>query len=384
MRYVLNALIAKKSGAGGFQIACNFARAALNDAKIDWHLVVSQDLGDFIRAEFEPGIFESRVHLFPVQPNRKSYFTVRKQLKELIKNLKPDVVYSILAPSYFSFDCPEVMRCCNAWDIIPSSHIAYSIVSKKYALRMRLKSRVIVHLMRSTKYFITQTEEAKKGICRVAKTASHNVCVVPNVLNKTFSNAPKSIFPHQGFNIAMVGAPASHKNITILPKVAKILKEKYKCTDVKFLTTLFEEDPYTKKVLQDFNALGVTDMICNRGRQSQLQLIDLYRTSDMAFFPSLLETFSATLLEYMCFGLPTVISDMPFNTEVMGDAALRYSPLSADDAAEKIYSLYKNSQLQEDLRKKGNKQLVKYSSFENYYNNTLRFLTEVAQKNCKS
>ena len=121
-------------------------------------------------------------------------------------------------------------------------------------------------------------------------------------------------------------------------------------------------------------------MLDNRGRQSQAQLIDLYRSCDMGFFPSLLETFSATLLEYMCFGLPTVISDMSFNTEVMGDAALKYSSLNAYEAADQIYRIYRDKSLQHELRLKGYEQLKKYESFDKYYNDTLQFLTEVAYK----
>lgn len=383
MRYLLNAIIAKKAGAGGFQISCNFARAALQDMNADWHLIVSQDVEESIRSEFNSLLFNEKVHVFPTQPNRQNYFTVRRQLKSLIKTLNPNVVYSILAPSYFSFDCPEVMRCCNAWDLIPRSHIAYSVVSKKYARRMRIKSRFVIHFMRKTKYFITQTEEAKKGICRVAKTEVEKVCVVPNVLNKTFANAPKDMINHNCFNIVVVGAPATHKNIHIIPEVAHILKEKYLCEDVRFITTLINSSNSVRSMAEKFKLYGIEEMWNNVGSKSQKELIDVYRVSDMGFFPSLLETFSATLLEYMCFGLPTVISDMQFNTEVMGDAALKYSPLDAEDAAFQIYNIYKDPQLQEELRQKGYKQLEKYGNFDKYYNDTLNFLTLVANKKSK-
>lgn len=380
MRYFLNAIIAKRAGAGGFQISCNYARACLNDKNTDWFLIVSTDVGDFIKDEFDKELFDKRVRVFPSQPDRHSYFRVRKQVKSLIKEFKPDVVYSILAPSYFSFDCPEVMRCCNAWDLIPLSHVVFKIVDKKLAFRMQLKAQFIIHLMRKTTYFMTQTEEAKKGICRVTKTSGDNVCVVPNVLNRTFANAPKDSIDHEGFNILFVGAPAIHKNIMILPEVAHILKEKYGCKDLIFTTTFDKNALHGSGLEEKFNEYDVAEMWNNLGRKSQTELIDVYRSSDMGFFPSLLETFSATLLEYMCFGLPTVISDMSFNTEVMGGAALAYSPLSAEDAAEQIYKVYSDKKLQEDLRQKGYKQLEKYSSFDKYYTDTLNFLTEVANK----
>lgn len=378
MRYLFNSIIAKKSGAGGFQISCNFARAALNDKKIDWHLVVSQDVGEFIRHEFNPDLFCDRVHVFPTQPSWQTYFKVRKELKALERELKPDVVYSILSPSYFFFDCPEVMRCCNAWDLIPFSHPVYKVVNKSLALRMKLKAQLIIYLMRKTKYFMTQTVEAKIGICRVTGTAENNVCVVPNVLNKTFAEAPKEPIPHEAFNIIMVGAPAPHKNINILPEVARILKDKYRLKEVKFVTTFDPKASSCVALAQKFKENGVEHMWNNVGRKSQKELIDLYRSSDLGFFPSLLETFSATLLEYMCFGLPTVIANMTFNTEVMGDAAFTYSPFDAEAAADQIARIYLSKEIQEDLKNKGYEQLKRFSDFDKYYKDTLAFLREIA------
>lgn len=380
MKYLFNSIIAKKSGAGGFQISCNFARAALNDKKTDWHLVVSEDVGEFIRLEFDPDLFSERVHVFPTQPSRQTYFKVRKELKALERELKPDVVYSILSPSYFFFDCPEVMRCCNAWDLIPLSHPVFKVVNRSLAFRMKLKAQLIIYLMRKTKYFMTQTEEAKKGICHVTGTADSNVCVVPNVLNKTFAEAPKDPIPHEGYNIVMVGAPAPHKNINILPEVARILRDKYRLKDVKFVTTFDPNTSSCVELAQKFKTNDVEHMWNNVGRKSQKELIDLYRSSDLGFFPSLLETFSATLLEYMCFGLPTVIADMTFNTEVMGDAAFTYPPFDAEKAADQIARIYLAKEIQEDMRNKGYEQLKRFSDFDKYYNDTLTFLTEIANK----
>lgn len=381
MRYILNAIIAKKSGAGGFQISCNFARAALKDSRTDWHLVVSEDVGDFIRPEFEPTLFNERVHVFPTQPRRHTYFSVRRELRILMDELKPNVVYSILAPSYFFFNCPEVMRCCNAWDLIPFSHPVFKIVNHSLALRMKLKAQLIIYLMRRAKYFMTQTEEAKKGICRVTRTSENNVGVVPNVLNRMFSDAQRTPIEHESFNIVLVGAPAPHKNIKILPEVARLLRYKYKCKDIRFVTTFDENIIHHIGLVDKFREYEIEDMWINVGRKSQKELIDIYRTADMGFFPSLLETFSATLLEYMCFGLPSVISDMTFNTEVMGDAALTYPPFNTEYAADQIFKIYNNKTLQENLRQKGFIQLQKFADFDKYYNDTLQFLTDVADKN---
>ena len=163
--------------------------------------------------------------------------------------------------------------------------------------------------------------------------------------------------------------------------MARILNDRYHLTDVRFVTTFDSNVASCVELAQKFKENGVEFMWNNVGRKSQKELIDLYRSSDLGFFPSLLETFSATLLEYMCFGLPTVISDMTFNTEVMGDAALKYPPFDAEQAAYQIVEIYKNKTLQQELRIKGFAQLKQYSDFDKYYNDTLAFLTKVVNQN---
>lgn len=381
MKYLLNAITAKRTGVGGFQISCNFIRFAINDSQHDWYFVVSDELFEFLKNELTTNCCSSHWYVFPAQPNIHSYFKVRNELKQLEIKLNPDVVYSILAPSYFFFSSPEVMRCCNAWNLIDKSHIACKVSGCKYTMEMRAKAPISRYLMRKTSYFITQTQEAKSLICQTIGTSKHNVCVIPNVLSGVFAKADKSQIIHNGFNVVFVGALAPHKNIFILPQICRILKEQYLCKEIKLLTTFNEKEPLFSKLTESFLNNGVADMWENVGHRSQKELIDLYRKSDLGLFPSLLETFSATLIEYMNFGLPIVAADMPFNTDVLDDAALIYPPLDAKGAADNIYAIYSDNKLRDSLRHKGFKRLELFSDFNKYYNDTVDFLTKVAGLN---
>ena len=61
------------------------------------------------------------MYVFPTQPDFKhTYIKVRKGIKLFVKKIDPDVAYSIVAPSYFSLGCKEVMRITNPWVIHPN------------------------------------------------------------------------------------------------------------------------------------------------------------------------------------------------------------------------------------------------------------------------
>ena len=71
------------------------------------------------------------------------------------------------------------------------------------------------------------------------------------------------------------------------------------------------------------------------------------------FMPTLLECFSATYPESMRMSVPILTSDMPFATDVCGDAALYFDPLSPKSIGDAIHSLASSEALRAELAEKG-------------------------------
>jgi hypothetical protein len=70
----------------------------------------------------------------------------------------------------------------------------------------------------------------------------------------------------------------------------------------------------------------------------------------------------------MYFQLPTVATNLSFNTEVFADSCLYYTPKNFKVTDEKLRS---------ELCDKMKKQLLRFNSFEKYFNDTVDFLIEV-------
>lgn len=376
MKIFVNTISTKKHSGGAFQIAYNFLMNTTEHSEIDWIYVVSSDLNEILPETLKK---TDNYFVFPTQPDFKnSYKRVKNELVELENRLKPDVVYSITAPSYFTFKAPEVMRFTNPWVTQPNKY-SWASLSLLKQLKTRLYCWNQRRMMKKSSYFVTQTETTKKGIMRITGAPSENVKVVNNVLPQVFKGLQNTPKPQDGswIDIACVGAPVPHKNFEILPDVLNEL-QLLGVNNVRFRVTI----PNSFEIIDTFNnklkQYNLEGRIISHGRCSQIELSEMYRQCQLCFLPTLLEVFSASTLEAMYFRLPVVATDFDFNTEVMGDSCLYYEPMNAKDAAVQIQKYVEDEALREEMKQRMDKRLEMFSDYDKHFNGILEFLKKVA------
>jgi glycosyltransferase involved in cell wall biosynthesis len=290
--------------------------------------------------------------------------------------IRPNVVYSITAPSYFSFKASEVMRFTNPWVTHPNKY-AWSVLSIKEKIQYYLYGLLQKRLMRGAHYFITQTETCALGIKRITGEPDSHVKVVKNVLPAVFKSLENTPFRDDDcINIACVGAATTHKNFDIIPDVLKYLKD-YGLEKVRIHVTLPSDEPTLGRVNRKLQRYGLSYMLVNHGRLTQKELGEMYRRCQFCFLPTLLEVFSASTLEAMYYELPIVATNFPFNREVLADSCLYYEPKNAKAAAEQIRRLVEDTALQEELRLKMQKQFTQYSDYDAHFKSIVDFLIQV-------
>jgi len=380
MRIAVNTISTKKVSGGGYQIACNFLMETLKHRNnVEWYYITSADVDEAVGGAFE-NLKGTQYFVFPTQPDFKnSYGRVKKELAVWEVDNKPDVIYTISSPCYFSFQTLEVMRFANAWVTNPNKY-AWGTLSFKAWLRMKLYRMNQLRMLRKAKYVITQSATVGKGLVRLLNLPEEHIKVVPNVLPKVFLSIDVEKNLNKGFvDIACVAAPFPHKNLSIIPRVLKILTDNYGISNVNIHITIPEDDPTLKGILNESKEYGVEDHIVNHGRCPQKMLSNIYNQCTICFLPSLLETFSATSLEAMYFGLNIVAADFEFNREVIGDAGLYYNPKDAEDAANKMASLILDPTLCTVLQEKTQQRLPVYSDYDKHFNSILDFLVRVGK-----
>lgn len=379
MKILINTISTKKHSGGAFQISQNFMLKSLEHSDVEWYYVASQDLDDAIGDKFAhlKGV---RYFVFPTQPDFKgSYNRVKKELAKLEANILPDVVYSITAPSYFSFKTTEVMRFTNPLVTHPNKY-SWSMLPFLEKMKTKLYCFNQVRLMKKARYFITQTETTKQGILRITGLPNDHCKVVNNVLPgvfKTMNNTP--IVEDDWINVACVGNPVPHKNFDIVPDVIAELVAKG-INNVRFHLTIPKGHPMEEVVIGRIEKMNLKEHAINHGRVTQKELGEMYRRCQLCFLPTLLEVFSASTVEAMYFNLPIIATDFPFNTEVLADACLYYEPKNAKDAANQFAKMIVDKELQTTMRERMARQLAIYGDYDAHFNAIKDYLVKVAKK----
>lgn len=381
MKILINVTNARNVG-GGLQVAVNFIKntTVFKRPNVEWFYAVSETMDSvYLKEDFRPQIDAAHYFVFPNQPDFKNTFRrVQKQLYQLETNNNIDVVFTILGPNYHLFKTKEVVRFVHPW-VVTSNKYAWSNIPFKEIIRMKAHILLLKYLVKKKGYVITQTNAVKNGLNKEIGILSERIRVVPNVLPAIFNNLDNTHIDKNDswIDVASVGA-GYHKNLNIIPNVIKELDEKYGIKNMRFHVTLPEGALGLEGINKRVKELGISDRFVNHGNLRQQQLSELYRTCDLCFLPTVLEVFSASTLEAMYFGLPTVATDLPFNTEVFKDACLYYTPMNAVEAASKLVELSNNKILMETLKSRMKDRLSVFSSFETYFNSTVDFLEEVA------
>lgn len=379
MRIIINTVSAKKHAGGAFQISLNFLLKSLDHNDVEWYYFTSQDLDNVLGDKFAH-LKGTRYFVMPTQPDFKStYKAVKKQLHELEEQIKPDLVYSITAPSYFKFKAPEVMRFTNPWVTHPNKYswASLSLKDKFYYYLYGLNQK---RLMKAAHWFVTQTETCKKGIVRITREPDTHVKVVSNVLPGVFKTMDTTQIPDsEWINVACVGNPVPHKNFDILPSLIKELKS-LGLSNIRFHTTIPFDNALAKQIESQLSEQGSSQNLVNHGRLSQKELGDMYRHCQFCFLPTLLEVFSASTVEAMYFGLPIVASDFDFNREVLEKGALYYEPMNAKMAAQQFACLISDMELQTKFKAIMKEQLKVYGDYDAHFNSIKNFLIEVVKE----
>lgn len=114
------------------------------------------------------------------------------------------------------------------------------------------------------------------------------------------------------------------------------------------------------------------------GRVSDQELVRLYNQADCFIFPSLYEGFGLPPLEAMACGCPVLVSDIPVEREICGDAAQYFNPLEPNDMLRIITKYLTDADdIKETMRQKGWQNLKKYS-WEKSAGEILKIIQEIS------
>ena len=232
--------------------------------------------------------------------------------------------------------------------------------------KVRRARRRLPIMTRVADRIIVPTESVRREVCEQLPAAPDKVTVIPEAARECFR--PQSSFSakpaldrlgiKEGF-ILYVGAIEPRKNIVTL---VKAFEEVYKKSELR--PQLVIAGPTAWLAGDLLNYLGtssVKDKILLTGYLGDDDLRALYSTCTLMCYPAIYEGAGLPPLEAMACGAPVITTNTNAISEVVGDAALLFSPTDYGTLAHHIVELFMNDRTRETLIQKGLKRTAKFS-----------------------
>jgi len=218
---------------------------------------------------------------------------------------------------------------------------------------------IINNACKNSEFVLTVSKFSKNDIADLFPRWSHKVRFVYNGIDKSiFKPLPEEeiesfrerYYLEKKF-LLYVGALKDHKNPGGLVHAVNEL-------ELPLVIASSEKTAFEKKLL--FKASDRT-LIKLIQIESEKEMALLYNSAAILFFPSLYEGFGLPPLEAMSCGLPVVCSNKTSLPEVVGDAAVTFSPEDNDEMLGALKTVWDNREIRIKLSAQGLKRSDKFS-----------------------
>jgi glycosyltransferase involved in cell wall biosynthesis len=142
-----------------------------------------------------------------------------------------------------------------------------------------------------------------------------------------------------------------HKNHRKLFEALTIMKDRYHFDGQLVLTGVAMQAH--NEALAEIGRLNLQDEVKVLGFLPHADLPWLFNLARLLVFPSLFEGFGIPLIEAMACGCPIVCSNVTSIPEVVGETGVFFDPSIAEDIAEKIWMLWTDDAMRQEMAKIG-------------------------------
>jgi len=318
-------------GGGGMQVAQSFIIELYNAERLDYHILVSSEVDQELRLA---GLKAHAFRSYKVHDAKGILALIDRRYRDELSGY--GLVFTVFGPLYrFKKPTISIVGFAQPWIIYPENEISKSLGIVR-RLITRLKYWIQLKFYENSDIIVVELNHVRERLKELC-SLKHDVYVVNNCVSSVFFDEQtwRSVEyepPAGELVIGTVSRDYQHKNLDVLPKVKKILKEKYDVA-VRFVVTLNDQEWRNKSV-------EFCESIDNAGALSITQCPDFYGKIEGVILPSFLECFSATPIEALSASKPLFLADRPFNRQICSEYATYFDPMDPEDIAEKIYRYY--------------------------------------------
>jgi len=264
------------------------------------------------------------------------------RLPYLVNKFNADAIICLGNFAMINFTRPQYVLLHNPYYLYPKTHYGKTFDSRLLIVVQKTFFYMTARLARGV---FCQTNAMKDRLIEKYPFAN-KVSVLPNAVSSKIidiNNVDDNFFPNRVVDgrkaLFCLTGYYSHKNLEKIVELFYI--KKAELSDYCVIITVPDEAKNSAAIsfLSKIDNLGLSDVIINVGYLKQEHLPSYYANSYALFLPTLLESYTATYVESMYFGLPILTSDFDFAHDVCKEAALYFDPFSVDSMLKCILSL---------------------------------------------
>lgn len=280
--------------------------------------------------------------------------------------------FDILHPTYFNASFlknigkkPFVLTVHDMTQEIVPEYFVFDKSVKEFTESKKL-------LIEKASRIIAISENTKKDIINLYGIDEDKIDMIYHALPLDFKEDEISEFDFVPEKyILFVGQRSKYKNFErFLLAIADILKQ-----DNELKLVCAGGPHFNKNEKKFISHLELENKVIRLPVTHNEHIIRYYKNAICFVFPSVYEGFGFPLLEAIQCGCPVLCSDASAFPEVAGDAALYFDPYDLDSMKNSVEKIINDPQLRNELVKRGNKQLKKFS-----WKNTARKTLKIYEK----
>lgn len=298
-------------------------------------------------------------------------FSTNKKNREIMKNVKLDLLIIPFQLMFgFEHKIPYMVS-------IPDIMYKFYPQFPEYSFKNRIINNFTFKY--STKYSRLNIVDSKLGAEHLNKffgVKLEKIVPIPYLpagyvyeLKNMDKTQAKSILERYNLPENFIFYPAqfwAHKNHTRLIKAISIIKAKY---NEKVNLVLVGNDKANSEnynsIMNLAKELKIDGQVKHLGYVTDAEIIALYKSSLALVFASVGGPTNIPLVEAMMLGTPVVCPNLFAMPDQVGKAGVLFDAFDPNDMAEKIYKVWKDGNLRQNMIELGLKEAEKYN-FENY------------------
>jgi glycosyltransferase involved in cell wall biosynthesis len=304
-----------------------------------------------------------RMHLFSMLT--PFYKITQNGYIKLFKNEKLDLmIFPTSANLSFLCDTPSIVV---VHDIMHRVHPQFPEVSAggRWESREYSFQNISDHAFR----VLVDSEVGKEDMIKFYKTKPDKVIPMPllppsYLKSNTSELEARNICDKFSLPQKFIFYPAKfwpHKNHVNLIKAISILKRKGRIVNLVLTGSKDAEFSTYREMVKLIEKCNLEDQIFYLGYVTDEEISAIYKLARAMVMPDYFGPTNIPILEAWAMGTPAMASDVRGCRDQLGDAGLLVNPRSPTDIANKVWKIYTDTKLGNELSKRGKKRLMKWT-----------------------